>query len=129
MGGGFALMLVADHGFSVASTNYGGIPKDFDRFVSRACPVIGSYGARDYSLRGTAGKLERMLSEAGVVHDVKEYPEAGHSFLNDHDQNEFNALVVMLARVSNSRYHEPSARDALERIVAFFDDHLRGADR
>jgi len=129
MGGGFALMVVADHGFSVASTNYGGIPKDFDRFVSRACPVIGSYGARDYSLRGTAGKLERMLSDAGVVHDVKEYPDAGHSFLNDHDQNKFNALVVMLARVSNSRYHEPSARDARERIVAFFDDHLRGADR
>lgn len=52
MGGGFALMVVAGHGFSVASTNYGTVPKDFERFVSRACPVIGSYGARDRSLRG-----------------------------------------------------------------------------
>lgn len=25
--------------------------------------------------------LERMLSDADVVHDVKEYPDAGHSFL------------------------------------------------
>jgi carboxymethylenebutenolidase len=129
MGGGFALMLVADHGFSVASTNYGAIPKDFERFVSRACPIVGSYGARDRSLRGTAGKLERMLADAGVAHDVKEYPEAGHSFLNDHDPSDFNALVVVLARVSNSRYHAPSAQDARARIVAFFDDHLRGVDR
>jgi carboxymethylenebutenolidase len=129
MGGGFALMLVADHGFSVASTNYGGIPKDFEQFLSQACPIIGSYGARDLSLRGTAAKLERMLSDAGVAHDVKEYTDAGHSFLNDHDPDEFNALVVMLARISNSRYHEPSAQDARQRIVAFFDSHLRDADR
>jgi carboxymethylenebutenolidase len=129
MGGGFALMVVVDHGFSVASTNYGGIPKDFDRFVSRACPVIGSYGARDRSLRGTADKLERVLTAAGVPHDVKEYPDAGHSFLNDHDAKEFNALVVLLARVTNSRYHEPSARDARRRIVAFFDEHLAGPER
>lgn len=124
MGGGFALMLVADHGFSVASTNYGNIPKDFERFVSQACPIVASYGARDRSLRGTAHELERMLAAAGVDHDVKEYPDAGHAFLNDDDPNDFSALVVMLARVSNSRYHEPSAHDARERIVAFFDDHL-----
>lgn len=126
MGGGFALMLVADHGFSVASTNYGAIPKDFDRFVSRACPVIGSYGAKDRSLRGTAAKLERLLSAAGVDHDVEEYPEAGHSFLNDHDPRDFNALVLLLARVSNSRYHEPSASHARARILAFFAEHLGG---
>jgi carboxymethylenebutenolidase len=70
-----------------------------------------------------------MLSDAGVAHDVKEYTDAGHSFLNDHDPDEFNALVVMLARISNSRYHEPSAQDARQRIVAFFDSHLRDADR
>jgi carboxymethylenebutenolidase len=129
MGGGFALMVVADHGFSVASSNYGGIPKDFDRFVSRACPVVGSYGARDRSLRGTAAKLETTLTAAGVAHDVKEYPDAGHSFLNDHDATEFNALVVLLARVTNSRYHDRSARDARRRIIAFFDEHLAGPER
>jgi hypothetical protein len=31
----------------------------------------------------------------------------------------------MLARVSNSRYHQPSALDARRRILAFFDQHLR----
>ncbi|MEZ5144840.1 MAG: dienelactone hydrolase family protein [Acidimicrobiales bacterium] len=129
MGGGFALMLVADHGFAAASSNYGGIPKDFESFLSRACPVVGSYGAKDLSLRGTAAELERLLSDAGVLHDVKEYADAGHSFLNDHDPAEFNALVVLLAKVSNSAYHEPSALDARRRIVAFFDEHLRDGDR
>ena len=124
MGGGFALLLVADHGFAAASTNYGGLPKRFDSFVGRACPVVGSYGAKDRSLRGTAAKLERALAAAGVPHDVKEYAEAGHSFLNDHDPSEFNALVVLLARISNSRYHESSAIDARRRILAFFDEHL-----
>jgi hypothetical protein len=71
--------------------------------------VIGSYGAKDRSLRGTAVKLDEALTAAGVPHDVKEYPEAGHSFLNDHDPSEFNALVVWFARLTNSKYHEPSA--------------------
>jgi carboxymethylenebutenolidase len=79
---------VAGHGFAVASTNYGGLPKRFEEFVSRSCPVIGSYGAQDRSLRGTAAQLEQALTAAGVPHDVKEYPDAGHSFLNDHDPAE-----------------------------------------
>jgi carboxymethylenebutenolidase len=129
MGGGFALLLVADHGFAAASTNYGALPKNFDTFVSRACPVVGSYGAKDRSLRGAAAKLDRSLTAVGIPHDVKEYSDAGHSFLNDHDPAEFNALIVLLARVSNSRYHEPSALDARHRILAFFDTHLRTPDR
>ena len=34
-------------------------------------------------------------------------------------------LLVVLNRISGTRYHEPSARDARRRIVAFFDRHLR----
>ncbi len=33
--------------------------------------------------------------------------------------------MIALARLSRSAYHEPSARDARRRIVAFFDEHLR----
>jgi carboxymethylenebutenolidase len=127
LGGGFALLVVADHGFAAVSANYGSIPKHFDTFLDKACPVVGSYGAKDPSLRGAAAKLERLLTAAGVPHDVKEYPDAGHSFLNDHDPADVNALVVALSRISNSRHHEPSATDARRRIVAFFDEHLRQA--
>jgi len=44
-----------DHGFAVASANYRAIPRHFDDFVNRACPVVGSYGAKDRTLRGRPG--------------------------------------------------------------------------
>ena len=125
MGGGFALLLVADHGFAAASANYGAIPKHLHDFVARSCPIIASYGAKDPTLRGAASKLEQALAAAGVPHDIKEYPDAGHAFLNDHDPSGVNPVVMMLARLSHSQYHEPSAEDARRRIVTFFDTHLR----
>src|SRR5208283_1633237 len=85
MGGGFALLLVSGHGFSAASINYGGkLPKDVDAFLHTACPVVGSYGSQASWERGVAEELERALQRALVPHDVKEYPDAGHSFMNNH---------------------------------------------
>jgi acetyl esterase/lipase len=45
-------------------------------------PVVASYGGEDPSLRGAAAELEGVLTGLGVEHDVREYPGAGHSFLN-----------------------------------------------
>jgi carboxymethylenebutenolidase len=75
LGGGFALLLAPAHGFSAASVNYGSVPEDADSFLAGACPVIGSFGARDRFLKGAAARLERALTVAGVDHDVKEYPQ------------------------------------------------------
>lgn len=74
MGGGFALALAPGHRYAAVSANYGGVPKDAESFLAGACPIIASYGARDWTQRGAACKLERALSAAGVAHDVKEYP-------------------------------------------------------
>ena len=80
MGGGFALM-TASRGFDVSAPNYGQLPKNLATALGSACPVVGSYGARDRMLKGAAAALEAALTERGIPHDVKEYPLAGHSFL------------------------------------------------
>jgi carboxymethylenebutenolidase len=130
MGGGLALLLAPDRGFGVASVNYGTAPKDAytASFLGDACPIVGSYGGRDRTLRGAAARLEGLLTAVEVEHDVKEYPEAGHGFINDHDGagDKTPLLFAVLGKLSpGGGYHEPSARDARRRIIAFFDAHLK----
>jgi len=129
MGGGFALLLAPDSGFSASSVNYGAAPKFAygQSFLANACPVVASYGAKDRSLRGAADRLERSLSTAGVPHDVKEYPEAGHGFLNDHDGagDKTPLIFAVSGKWMGAGFHEPSATDARARIVSFFGTHLK----
>lgn len=121
MGGGFTLMLVSGHGFSAASINYGGkLPADVDAFLTTACPVIGSYGAKDRWNQGVADELQRALERALIAYDVKEYPDAGHSFMNNHDSFWFRLL-----RFVDIAYNESATLDARRRIAAFFHAHLQ----
>ena len=56
---------------------------------------------------------------------MKVYPGAGHGFLNDPDPADATPLLVFPAKISGTRYHEPSAWDARRRIAAFFGTHLK----
>lgn len=120
MGGGFALLLAAS-GFDAAAPNYGPLPRHPAEVLAGACPIVASYGKKDRGLRGTAGKLEAILTGLGVEHDVHEYAAAGHSFLNRHNLGPLG----ILERVGGLSYDEPSAQDAWARILRFFDRHLR----
>jgi len=114
-------MLAPDRGFSASSVNYGGhLPKDAESFLAAACPIVGSYGAKDIWNRGVAAELETLLTKLKIPHDVKEYADAGHSFLNNQPDAWFRAVKII--RIC---YHEPSARDARRRILWFFKAHLR----
>jgi carboxymethylenebutenolidase len=122
LGGGFALLTVGT-GFDAAAANYGQLPKHMETVFANACPVVGSYGARDITLKNAAAKLNNALSEAGVIHDVKEYPNAGHAFLNDAPTGP--RLLRPLLRVAGMKPEPESAKDAWGRIDAFFNEHLR----
>lgn len=121
MGGGFALLLVSGRGFSAASINYGGkLPSDVDDFLKAACPVVGSYGGLARWEKGDAARLEAALTRALVAHDVKEYPDAGHSFMNDKNEH----LWFRLLRFAGIGFNEEANLDARRRITAFFRLHL-----
>jgi carboxymethylenebutenolidase len=126
-GGGYALMLAPGHGFSAASVNDGGLTKESESFLPQACPIVASYGRRDRwpGVRATFERLVPALEAAGIDHDAKLYPDAGHGFLNDHDPAELPLWVKALAKLTAAEGHEPSARDARRRILAFFDTHLK----
>jgi carboxymethylenebutenolidase len=125
MGGGFALA-AATRGFAAASVNYGRLPQDLDTSLEGACPIVGSYGGSDRSLVGAAARLDGALERAGVPHDVKEYPTAGHSFLNDADTGP--AVVRFLTkRILGAGPDPEAAADAWTRIESFFAEHLASA--
>jgi carboxymethylenebutenolidase len=124
MGGGFALMTLGGD-FDAAAVNYGPLPKDLEATVENSCPVVTSYGARDVTLKGATAKLDAALTAAGVIHDSKEYPTAGHVFMNDKLNGP--ALIKPLVRVVNFGPDPVAAADAWQRIDAFFGEHLASA--
>lgn len=132
LGGGIALLLAPDRGFAASSVNYGSVGKDAYSagFLRTACPIVASYGAKDHTLPGAAARLDRVLTEVGVDHDVKEYASAGHAFLNDRvgAGDRTPALFAVLGPIMNNRYEPEAAADARRRILAFFDRHLRHHD-
>jgi len=121
MGGGFALLLASGHGFDVSSVNYGQVPNDAEALLADACPIVGSFGARDRYLRGAKEKLERALAANGITKDVKEYPDVGHSFMNDHD----SILFTLSGKLIGGGYDAAATEDARRRILAFFGRELR----
>lgn len=121
MGGGFAL-LTANTGYDAAAVNYGMLPRHLDAAVAGACPIVGSYGGRDPLTHGTTRKLNESLARAGIRHDLKEYPSAGHAFLNDDEAGP--RVMRPLFRVAGIGPDPDAAADAWRRIERFFAETL-----
>lgn len=124
LGGGFSLLLAAGRGFNASSVNYGKVPDDAETLLAGACPIVGSYGDRDRTLKGAAHKLRSALDANGIEHDIKVYSAAGHSFINDHSGAPA-VLMRVLGPVVGAGFDETAARDARSRIQTFFDRHLK----
>lgn len=120
LGGGFALVLAMTGRYQAAAPFYGEAPAT----MPRSCPVVASYGARDPTFAKFAPRLRANLERLDVPHDVKVYPDAGHSFYTHAPAG----ILGYLGGIGplQAAYHEPSARDARDRVVAFFREHLGG---
>lgn len=121
LGGAFAI-LMANRGFDASAPQYGRLPRRLDAALAGACPLVASYGGLDGSLRGAAARLETALTTAGVEHDVKEYPQAGHSFMNHSTTPRW---MRPLTTTLHAGYVDTAATDAWDRIRRMFDSALR----
>jgi carboxymethylenebutenolidase len=122
MGGSFALLLANDR-FDAAAVNYGRRPKDPEEALAGACPIVANFGGKDRSLPGEAAKLVTVLDRLGVENDVKEFPHAGHSFLNDVEAGP--RPLRPLFRVMGIKPDPESAPEAWQRIEDHFAEHLK----
>lgn len=123
MGGGFALAYVAGGrpGVRAVAVNYGEVPRE-SASLRGACPIVGSYGARDKVLgRSHAERLSRHLEALAIEHDVKVYDDAGHSFMTQ-GHHPIGKVVYLPMRLG---YVQDAAVDAWERVFAFFAARLQ----
>jgi len=122
MGGGFAVVLAGRGLFKVSAPFYGEVPKDAET-LRGSCPVVASYGERDRAAMVECGRrLRSHLEELGIPHDVKFYPDAGHSFMNQNIG--FLAQKIAPHLPMHAEYHHESAEDAWRRVFAFFQKYL-----
>lgn len=118
MGGGFAIVLAMRGHYKAIAPFYGDVPDQ----LPAGCATVASFGARDKRLLPAAEKLEKHLTRLGIEHDIKVYEGAGHSFYT-YPEGFFAEKIGPLLPL-NVGYHEPSALDAKERVMEFFDKHL-----
>lgn len=108
MGGSIVLTWACtDDRLNAIAPFYGMAPRPREA-IRRMCPVVGSWPGRDFTTKA-AGVLETELTAAGTPHDLKVYPGAKHAFFNDQWRN----------------YDAEAASDSWQRVLAFFNDHVR----
>ncbi len=125
LGGGFALIAATKPGFRAASVNYGDVPKRREK-LQGACPIVGSFGSRDRMFGANmAERLQRHLSALAIAHDIEVYDGAGHSFFSRHEG--WQAWLARFPTPMRVGPDEAAAADGWRRMLAFFDEHVRGA--
>ncbi len=110
-GGRMSLALGIGRPLNAICTFYGGgMQQLFDQLGKIKCPVLGLFGDQDQSIPvGTVDQFEKLLTQLGIEHEIKVYPNSGHAFFRDSDPNVFKP---------------EAAKDAWERVRKFFAANL-----
>ena len=120
LGGGFALLFAVRAPLAAAGVFYGEVPRAAGE-LGGVCPVLGGYGGRDRLFASQGRRLEELLGELRVPHDVRVYPDAGHSYMSRH-----TGLMATLAAWGPMAvgFNPEAEADSWRRIEAFFRTHL-----
>jgi carboxymethylenebutenolidase len=116
MGGTVTFIEAHDRALGAAVTFYGGgiaegrfgAPSLLELAPELKTPWLGCYGDLDRIPVEQVEQLRAATAKAPVDTEIVRYPDAGHGFHCD----------------ARSAYHEPSARDAWSRTLAWLDAHL-----
>ena len=108
MGGGLSGLLACEEPELGAAAIYYGAAPQSERVVAIKCPVRGFYGQDDPRIVAGLPDFDRALTDAGVDHELRIYPNTGHAFFND----------------GRPSYRQEAARDAWARTLRFFADAL-----
>ena len=100
------------HGYAAASVNYGGCPKNAQQALAGACPIVGSYGGKDRSPMGrtAAPRLDQALTALGSTMMSRCIPARVTDSSTTPTPADATPLLVFLAKISGTRYHEPPTR-------------------
>ncbi|HEY5193667.1 MAG TPA: dienelactone hydrolase family protein [Solirubrobacteraceae bacterium] len=108
LGGGLSALLACEEPQLGAAVIYYGSSPAEERVGSIHCPVRGFYGQDDPRIVGGLPAFDAALSDTGVDHELRIYPDTGHAFFND----------------TRPSYRPEAARDAWSRTLAFFAQTL-----
>ncbi len=108
MGGGLSGRLACEEPELAAAAIYYGQAPEPEQVARTGCPVRGFYGEDDERITSGVPAFESALSEAGVEHELRVYPDTGHAFFND----------------TRPSYRQEAARDAWGRTLQFFAQTL-----
>ena len=91
---------------------YGGFPGVTPEIASLTSPVLGLYAGKDtFVTVASVHQLEQILQHHQKPYSFHIYSDADHAFFND---------------TRPEVYREADARDAWERVLAFYQAHLWG---
>ena len=108
-GGGTTNFLAAALGAEMkAGVPFYGAAAETSRVPEIKSALMVQYAETDERINALWPAFEAALKSAGVQYEMHMYPGTQHGFHNN----------------STPRYHEPSAKLAWERTIAFFKKHL-----
>ena len=112
MGGALTMIAATGPGVDAFAAFYGFPPAGAASLDKITAPGLVIFGEREefFSVPDAQAFAERQR-QLGKQAEVVVYPGAGHAFFND---------------TRAEAYHEASARDAWQRTVELFEQHLRG---